>query len=844
MRKKLLHILLCTLPALAHAQNNATVSQIDSVLTILNAQHQFNGTVLYAEKGKALYRKAFGTADFRTGTALQPNSAFNLASMSKQFITMCIMILQEEHKLAFDDDVQKYIPELPYKNITIRNLMTHTSGIPEYFGYFQNNRTPLDTLTNEKLVQLYAILKPPLDFETGTKWDYSNTNYVLLSTIIQRITKMPIEQFIHDKIVVPLRLQQTYMFNVFLKAPQNHVYGFEEINGKQKLNDLNYFDGVTGDGNMYSSIEDLFKWEQALYTNKLVKQSTLQQAFQPVHLSNDSTAPYGFGWFIEKENELYWHTGGWVGFINIIYRDVKNKRTLIVLSNGSNGTGVQLARKIFEGKPYAIPSLQLITNVTVIDGTGTLARKAAVRIKNDKIIDVGDLTAYKNETVIDGEGKILAPGFIDTHSHLDRSLTEHPEAIPGLSQGVTTVVAGQDGESDPVDSITAYIKKTPIAINLASYTGQTTLRAQVMGDSNLHRMATHAEVDSMKKIFAVEMQKGSLGLSTGLEYEGSHFSSRDEVIELAKTAAKYHGRYISHMRSEDIGLADAIDEIINIGREAKLPVQISHFKIALKDDWGTASNILAELESARQQGINITADCYPYEYWYSTLRVVFPKTDYTNIESANFAVTETLDPAGSVVFPFAPNKSYEGKTIDEIAKMRNESAAQTLISLIALVDDYEKKNPNDDNVEGIIGKSMSDADIKQLLSWSNTDICSDGGSGGHPRSHGAFTRVLGHYVRDEKIMSLENAVQKMTSLAAEHVGMSDRGIIAPGYFADLVLFDAATVKDNATIQNPTALSDGILKVWVNGKIVYADKQSQHQYPGVFIKRAINKTDDD
>jgi len=291
------------------------------------------------------------------------------------------------------------------------------------------------------------------------------------------------------------------------------------------------------------------------------------------------------------------------------------------------------------------------------------------------------------------------------------------------------------------------------------------------------------------------------------------------------------------MRSEDIGLADAIDEIISIGREAKLPVQISHFKIALKDDWGTAPAVLANLEYARQQGIDITADCYPYEYWYSTLRVLFPKTDYTNIESAKFAVDQAIDPAGSVIFPFAPDKNYEGKTVSEIAAMRRETPAQTIISLIAMVDDYEKKNPNSDDVEGIIGKSMTDEDITKLLSWSNTNICSDGGDGGHPRSHGAFTRVLGYYVRNKKIMSLENAIYKMTSLAAEHAGLSDRGIIAPGYYADLVLLDPATVKDNATIQNPMALSDGIDKVWVNGKIVYENKQSTHRYPGMFLKKA-------
>lgn len=359
----------------------------------------------------------------------------------------------------------------------------------------------------------------------------------------------------------------------------------------------------------------------------------------------------------------------------------------------------------------------------------------------------------------------------------------------------------------------------------------------VMGENDLHRVATEKEVAAMKSLLATEMKNGSLGLATGLEYEGSHFSSREEVIELAKTAAEYHGRYISHMRSEDIGLADAIDEIEQIGLQAKLPVQISHFKIALKDDWGTAPAILGDLENMRKQyGVNITADCYPYEYWYSTLRVLFPKTDYSNLESAKFAVDQTIDPSGSVVFPFAPNKTYEGKTISEIAAMRNQSAAQTLIDLIVMVDDFEKKNPGVD-AEGIIGKSMKDEDIIKLLSWANTNICSDGGGGGHPRSHGAFTRVLGYYVRERKIMSLENAIYKMTALAAEHVGLADRGLIAPGYYADLVLLDPATVKDNATIQNPTALSDGILKVWVNGKIVFENKQPTHQYPGMFLKRA-------
>lgn len=480
---------------------------------------------------------------------------------------------------------------------------------------------------------------------------------------------------------------------------------------------------------------------------------------------------------------------------------------------------------------------QLITNVVVIDGTNTPARKVSVRINDNKIEDVGDLTPKPGETVIDGGGKVLAPGFIDTHSHLDRSLFLKPEAIAALNQGVTTVIVGQDGYSTSMDSIAASIRLNPIAVNLGSYTGQSSLREIVMKDGNLHRTSNTQELDAMKIILASEMQKGSLGLSTGLEYEEAHFSSHEEVIDLAKTAAMYHGRYISHMRSEDVGLSEAIEETINIGRIAKLPVQISHIKIALKKDWGTASLILGHLEQARLEGINITADCYPYEYWSSTLRVLFPKTDFTNIESAEFAVNETLDPSASFVLPFAPNTTYEGKTITEIATMRHETPAQTIISLIALVDEYEKKNPEATNVQSIIAKSMSDSDIMNFLSWANTNICTDGWDGGkHPRGYGAFTRVLANYVRNKKIMSLENAIYKMTSLAAEHTGIANRGVIAPGFYADLVLLDPITVQDNATIQNPSALSDGILKVWVNGKIVFEEKKSTHQYPGLFLKR--------
>ncbi|CAN5509572.1 hypothetical protein BH10BAC2_BH10BAC2_37230 [soil metagenome] len=829
-------LLLCTIVAATSFAQTPTIQQLDAAFTKLYKTSRFNGTVLYAENGKVLYKKAFGVTDHRTNQPLTAQSSFNLASVTKQFICMSILMLQEKGQLQIDDDVKKYIAELPYDNITIRNLMTHTSGIPEYFDIFLRYRGTLDTLTNYMMIRQFAQYKPALDFETGTEWNYCNTNYVLLASIIERVSKEPVKDFIRKHITEPLGMNDTYVYTDIMPViPPNHVYGFSEENGKRILNDLTNMDGVVGDGNLYSSVEDLFKWDQSLYTEKLVKKATLEQAFKPVHLKNDSIYPYGFGWFIDKKNERYTHTGGWAGFRNIICRDVKNKRTLIVLSSGNNTLGVQTAKAFFHNDTIHIPATILITNVKLIDGIGTPARDAAVRIEGKTIIAVGDLKSFEGETVIDGNGKVLVSGFIDSHSHLEGSLSKYPEAIAALNQGITTIVAGQDGESDPVDSIKAELEKIPSAINIATYTGHTTIREMVMGADNLGRPATAAELEKMKILLKAELQKGSLGLSSGLEYEGAFYSNRDEVIQLAKTTAEQKGRYISHIRSEDITMSDAVDEIINIGREAKLPVQISHIKIALKDNWGSAADLLAQLQHARAQGIDITADCYPYEFWNSTLRVLFPKKDFTSIDGANFAVDHLFDPEGSVLVRFAADTTYKSKTVAAVAKLRNETPAQTLMYLIAAAENYEKIHPNE-SAETVMGKSMTDTDVIDFLTWQHTNICSDGAMGGHPRGYGAFTRVLGNYVREKKIMSIETAINKMTALSAEHVGIQDRGIIAAGYYADLVLFDPATVKDNASIADPKALSDGIIKVWVNGVMVYDNKQSTKKYPGEFIRR--------
>ena len=478
----------------------------------------------------------------------------------------------------------------------------------------------------------------------------------------------------------------------------------------------------------------------------------------------------------------------------------------------------------------------LITNANVIDGSGSPARRASVRVEGDRIAAVGELAARSGETVIDAHGLTLAPGFIDTHSHADDDLFEHPEALAVVSQGITTIIGGQDGGSPiPLARYLDSLQKSPGAVNVGMYVGHGTIRDSVMGE-DFKRVATPAEVDRMKAMLASEMQAGAIGLSSGLEYDPGIYSDPSEVIALAKVAASFGGRYISHIRSEDYAFWKAIDEIITIGREAKLPVQISHTKLAMRDLWGHADSLVRILDAARKSGVDITADVYPYLYWHSTLTVLFPKRDFENRTSAEFALTQTSTPGGLLLGHYEPNPSYAGKTVAEISKLRGTDSITTLIDLIRDSEAMRKRTGH--SSESVIGTSMVEPDVELIMKWPYTNLSTDGSlDGPHPRGYGAFPRFLGRYVRERKVMPLEEAVHRMTSLAAEHMGIKDRGRITPGMFADLVLFDPATVIDRATPAEPHLVSVGIARVWVNGAEVFADGKTTAARPGKVIRRA-------
>jgi N-acyl-D-amino-acid deacylase len=473
----------------------------------------------------------------------------------------------------------------------------------------------------------------------------------------------------------------------------------------------------------------------------------------------------------------------------------------------------------------------IIRHGMIYDGDGGEPYKADIGIMNDTIAFIGDLSNASANNETDAGGNAVAPGFIDVHSHHAGNSFQHRDFIAVVSQGITTIITGQDGFSEfPLSKFYQQLKDTPVAVNIASYCGHNTLRDSVLGE-NFKRFATQIEIDRMKKMLQEDMEAGALGLSTGLEYDPGIYSNKDEVLQLAKELPVFNGRYISHIRSEDRYFWDAIHEIINIGKEANIPVQISHIKLAMHNLWGKADSLLQLLDLQRKNGINITSDIYPYTYWHSTIRVLFPNRNFKDEKEAELVLKEITLPDDIIISAYEIQPEYIGKSLSAIAKIENKTPSKMLIELITRIEDWEKKNKRNCE-EGIMAISMNETDIKKLMQWPHTVFCSDGSSiGGHPRGYGSFTRVLGKYVREEKTLSLSEAIYKMTNLSAIQTGIKNRGRLKAGWFADIVIFNPTTVQDRATITEPHQISDGIESVWVNGILVYNQKKTTGQYPG-------------
>lgn len=483
-------------------------------------------------------------------------------------------------------------------------------------------------------------------------------------------------------------------------------------------------------------------------------------------------------------------------------------------------------------------SSTLITNAVIFDGSGDDPYAGSVRFDatTQRIVAVGNLEKIPGEIVIDAKGLALAPGFIDSHSHHDDDLEEYPHMPGVLSQGITTIVRGVDGSGGnyaTVAEFQAAFAAQPAAVNVASFSAHNSIRQHVMGDDN-RRHASDVEIAAMAALVEADMQAGALGLSTGLEYEPGIFSATEEVIALARVAAAGGGRYVSHLRDEDDRFIDAVNEIIRIGEEADIPVHVSHIKIADRLAWGTTGDVIDLLDAARTDGVEVSADIYPYERWASNLAVLFPDRDYSSVETAEYTFARTAAAEDILLISYPANPAFEGMTIAEVAGITERDEVATLLELSQAAEDHRRATGED---TGIIAKSMNNDDIAAFLRWPYINICSDGWHGGHPRGYGSFPRVLGFFGRELGVLTVPEAIFRMTARAADSMGISDRGRITAGYYADLVLFNPDTVIDRATMKEPMAMSSGIERVWVNGVLAFDDGAPTDAFAGQVVRRS-------
>ncbi len=522
----------------------------------------------------------------------------------------------------------------------------------------------------------------------------------------------------------------------------------------------------------------------------------------------------------------------------------------------------------------------VVKNGRLLDGTGNPWFKADIGIKNGKVLEIGDLSSEDANRIIVAKGLVVCPGFIDMHSHSEYSLLANSKAESKIRQGVTTEVNGNCGDSPtPIEGITAEaaeeakeykidtdwstlgeyldrLEKQGIALNVAQLVGHGTVRTAVMGHEK--RPPTREELNEMKELVAQAMEDGAFGMSTGLFYLPGGFADTEEVIELCKVVAGYGGIYTSHIRGEGDPLVEAVAEAIEIGEKADIPVQISHHKACGIENWGKVEKTLRMMEEARFRGVDVTCDVYPYTACGADLVSMIPNwtheggadklrerlKDPKNRERIKKEMLEGLPGWESTVkqsgwarirvIGWKEHKEFEGKTLAEVAELKGVDPFDLTFDLIV-----KKESPE------LVDLAMSEEDVCAVIKHPLSMVGSDGRavsphgvlgeSKTHPRSYGTYPRILGKYVREEKVLTIEDAIRKMTSLPAQKLGLRDRGMIREGMWADVVVFNPKTVMDEASYEDPHRYPEGIEYVLVNGKVVIDEREHTGSLPGKVLR---------
>lgn len=474
---------------------------------------------------------------------------------------------------------------------------------------------------------------------------------------------------------------------------------------------------------------------------------------------------------------------------------------------------------------HAQPRSRVIVGATIIDGTGRPGYLANIRIVGDRIAKVGRFSPRAGEEVIQARGLVVAPGFIDIHNHSEEGLAREPAAANQVSQGITTLAVGPDGGSPwPVADYLKKREEQKIAVNVLSFIGHATVRQQMMG-KDYDRAATADEISKMKQLVDQAMREGAFGLSSGLEYDVGRKATTEELIELARAASPYGGIYMTHMRDEEEGMLEALREAIRIGREARLPVQISHIKMGNKNVWDQSAKAIALINRTRTAGGDVTADCYPYTAWASTITVLLPNRQHEDKQAVATALANVGGASHVLVTNCKAHPDFEGKNLDEIAQATHATSIEAYQQIVR------------DGGASIVCNSMNEIDVRAFYTQRWVMVASDGGIGSrHPRGSGTFTKVLGRFSREQHWFTLSEAVRKMTSLPAKRLGLKDRGLVREGMKADLVIFDPMRVVDRSTFKEPQLLSEGIERVFVNGEPVWEQGKTTDRLPGAVIRK--------
>ena len=535
--------------------------------------------------------------------------------------------------------------------------------------------------------------------------------------------------------------------------------------------------------------------------------------------------------------------------------------------------------------PYDV----VIRNGHIIDGTGSPWYSGDIGIRAGKVAAIGNLEGAAARRTIDAHGMVVAPGFIDMLGQSELTILVNPHLPSKIYQGITTEVTGEGGSIAPLndavvkaDHVTyehygiqpnwrtfreyfARLRKRGMGINLASYVGATQVRRVVIGDDD--RAPTSAELDRMKALVHEAMQEGAVGVSTSLQYAPAPYAKTEELIALASEAAKFGGIYASHIRNEGDSIIPALDEAFRIGREAKIPVEIWHLKSAGKSNWGRMPEIVAHIEAARKSGVDVTADTYAYTAAFNSFSAIIPpwahdggdaklierlkdpamrarirKEMLTPSSEWNNEWLQVTGPESFLVCAVQNPKllPLQGKTIAEIARLWNKDPIDTVFDLLI----------EDEAFTEIAMFIMSEPDVTLALRQPWVSICNDSSGASpdgllgkehpHPRAYGTFPHILRKYVRDEKKLTLEDAIRKFTALPAQKMRFTDRGVLKLGMWADIVMFDPQTVHDVATFDNPNQLSEGMRFVLVNGVPVIAEGKMTNALPG----KVLSGTDDE